>query len=270
MLKEDKLLQENELINLISTKETFEETLKLCQICEDNENSLLYLNNINKSLDFTESKFEFFSYEFKIIDIKKLSSFLLSSLNENFPNNKLNSNQIQDKLNEMFQKVTLCNNREYNDLFILLANRLMSLFLYSDKKQPQSNITKERIEIMVIVVFKMLYYDEIITFKLNFINQEYKAIHREKCNLDLKLRNDLDSLINKLDSLINKEKENKKHQFKMKNESIYNNKSNLLEQFDILESKLQSMIKLKGELDLEMALQKEKYYDKIELLDQEV
>ena len=41
MLKEDKLLNDNEIINLISKKETFEEMLKFYQLSPDNENSLL-------------------------------------------------------------------------------------------------------------------------------------------------------------------------------------------------------------------------------------
>ena len=171
MLKEDKLLNDNEIINLISKKETFEEMLKFYQLSPDNENSLLLINNINKSVDLNEIKLEFLACEFKIIDKMKISSFLINYLNEIFSNEILNLKQVQDLINEMFDKFNSTNNSDFDEIILFIVKRLLSLLTSSDKNLLQSiRITTDRLANLIKIVLKVMYYDEIININhLNFL-----------------------------------------------------------------------------------------------------
>ncbi len=274
MLNEDKLVQENEIINLISKKETFEEIYKFYQISSiDNDGSMVYNFATNKSMDFNEIKFDFFSCEFHILDKTKLTNILVSYINENLQKEIITSKQLSDILSEFIEKVINSNDNdnEFEEYFTILGKRILGIMTASDKKLIQTKkITTEKITILIKVIFKMHYYEEIINNKLNFINKEYRHVKKEKASLESKLRNDLLSLTNKFDKTLKKEEVLKKHQNKKQNEITDSNKKNTNDFIQKLESKFQTLINCKGELDVEIASSKEKYFDIIENLDLEV
>ena len=171
----------------------------------------------------------------------------------------------------MFDKFNSTNNSDFDEIILFIVKRLLSLLTSSDKNLLQSiRITTDRLANLIKIVLKVMYYDEIINIKLNFINKEYKAINKEKYNFEAKLNNDLDSLVKKLDNLTKKEEFLKKQLKKKQNDMNENLNKNNFDLSDKLEIKFQSLISYKGEIDVEIALLKERYFDKIEIFDSEV
>jgi hypothetical protein len=143
MLKEEKFATENEIVNLISHKESLEEIIKTYTI---------FINEpcIRESLQTLEEEFifEFYSFEIEIIDklsiIRRISNILSSLLKFDLNNNK----SFYSICTVSFKLFGSNNSLDSNDIFLIFSKKVFEFFISNiEIKKIQEN--KEKIDFEV-------------------------------------------------------------------------------------------------------------------------
>ena len=229
MLREEKNNLKDEIINLISEKESIEELYKLYIININNNlieinggnNSFLYEKN-NTSANYVNVNL--FHFEICKINISKCLNEITNILIKFFQMSKININEKNEYDESIFNllKSELFNIIQ-NDLvdFIQLNSKVISskkiekFFISLSSKiinKIQIEIPNEKIINLLKYIIKVNYYEVIISNDLNFINKEYKILKRENQKLLNEKQNEINQLINKeneIDFLLNQIKEKK-------------------------------------------------------------
>ena len=165
MMKEEKKIVNNELIELISCKETIDSLAKtsLNNLTEDNNNSNNKNNNEpnNKEDNIDEKEYiteefiennniilpEIYSYELSLLDISKISKNICNELYDvfNIKNNELNKINNNNNTNN----TKLINNIEYNNIKEYNKELSLNISDIKQKKEDKDNYTKNNLEILI-------------------------------------------------------------------------------------------------------------------------
>lgn len=201
MLKEEKKTIENDLVYIMSLKETYEETLnsfakfifKNLIISYDNMNSISVSTSLSS---FTNINYEIESYELENISISKISNFIVENILSKYITSlsQITKNNIKIIMDDVFDKYR----KGYIKINDLLRN--LALNITNSDSKLISFVDAAKFEIGIRYVIKLFFFDDSIANKLSFINDEYK-----KRKLDLKSR--LLSLKGKIDLIESKKKE---------------------------------------------------------------
>ena len=201
MLKEEKKTIENDLVYIMSLKETYEETLnsftkfifKNLIISYDNMNSISVSTSLSS---FTHINYEIESYELENISILKISNFIVENILSKYITSlsQITKNNIKIIMDDVFDKYR----KGYIKINDLLRN--LALNITNSDSKLISFVDAAKFEIGIRYVIKLFFFDDSIANKLSFINDEYK-----KRKLDLKSR--LLSLKGKIDLIESKKKE---------------------------------------------------------------
>ena len=210
MTREEKLTLKEEIINLISQKESLEEILKFKKL-----NMRLIYDNINNNENNINNKIELFSYELVNLDVNKASNNLAEDIieiietNNNKENNNLiNSNGINkdlDLINNNIQisvsntylyniikgeldnyynmikvKKNISPNLQVQELINSLSNSIINYFVSNINSYNYNKFSSNNIKEYLKYFFKSLNYDGVIENKLTFINKDYKFIKKER------------------------------------------------------------------------------------------
>ena len=284
MMKEEKIMVNNEIIELISKKETIDSLVKTSLInLYDNSN---YNNNYNNDIIP-----EIQEYELNFIDTNKISKDICDELYELFDikNKEINKSKIKDKelsLNISKLKNDDDNNFNKKNLEILFKSELDTFLLNQIKNKEIINnlmnnlciiistklqllnvedISSDKLKTYLLYYFKSIYYDNIIENKFKFINKEYKVYKKE-------IKKNIENLKDELSFLENKKEENNMGLNNKRNndtnKSIINLTKNEQEYIQIC-SKGNSLLKQKEEIlivinNLEKEIEKIKIQNKEE------
>ena len=283
MMKEEKRTVNNEIIELISKKETVDSLVKSSLI---NLNENINYNNNNITLP------EIQEYELNFIDTNKIAKNICDELYELFDikNKEINKAQINDKelslnISSIKSKNEDNNNNNLNkknleilikselDTFLLnqiknkeIINNLMNnlCIIISTKLQLLNieDISSDKLKAYLLYYFKSIYYDNIIENKFKFINKEYKILKKELKKYLQNLKDELSIIETKKEEVI----KNKNNNFKDKNDynkGMINLTKNEQEYIQIC-SKGNSLLKQKEEL-LNIINNLEKEIEKLKL-----
>ena len=291
MMKEEKKGINDEIIELISKKETVDSLVKTSLI-NLYENTNYNNNNIIPEIQV---------YELNFNDTNKIAKDICDELYEVFDikNKEMNKNKISNK--ELSLNITAIKSKNEEDnsfnkknLEILIKSELDTFLLNQIKTKEIINnllnnlciiistklqllniedISTDKLKAYLLYYFKSIYYDNIIENKFKFINKEYKILKKEmKKNLD-NLKDELSILENKNEE-IKKNKNNKAQNNKGKN--VINLTSNEQEYIQIC-SKGNSLLKQKEELmnviinlEKEIEIVKAKNQEEIEKIETEL
>ena len=291
MMKEEKKGINDEIIELISKKETVDSLVKTSLI-NLYENTNYNNNNIIPEIQV---------YELNFNDTNKIAKDICDELYEVFDikNKEMNKNKISNK--ELSLNITAIKSKNEEDnsfnkknLEILIKSELDTFLLNQIKTKEIINnllnnlciiistklqllniedISTDKLKAYLLYYFKSIYYDNIIENKFKFINKEYKILKKEmKKNLD-NLKDELSILENKNEEII-KNKNNKAQNNKGKN--VINLTSNEQEYIQIC-SKGNSLLKQKEELmnviinlEKEIEIVKAKNQEEIEKIETEL
>ena len=261
MMKEEKKGINDEIIELISKKETVDSLVKSSLI------NLYENSNYNNSNIIPEIQI----YELNFNDTNKIAKDICDELYEVFDikNKEKNKNKISNKeLSLNISSIKLKNEEDntFNkknleilikselDTFLLnqiknkeIINNLMNnlCIIISTKLQLLNveDISSDKLKAYLLYYFKSIYYDNIIENKFKFINKEYKIIKKEKKKNLENLKDELSLLENKNSEI--KNKNNKSQNNKNKNEiNLTNNEKEYIR----ICSKGNSLLKQKEEL----------------------
>ena len=217
MLREEKNNLNIQLINLISKKESIEELYKL--YFYNLNNNINECNGGNQEKKFIKSnyknndlKINIFHFEISKINIYKCSNdisnilvkFIFSQNKED--NNKFNQEKISQiikkDLNYIIQEnlfnfiqidLKKINSNKIEKFFLFLANQILN--------KIQIEIKIEKIINLIKYIFKVNYYEIIITNDINFINTDYKILKKENKKNLLEKQNEINKLINKKEEI---------------------------------------------------------------------
>ena len=261
MMKEEKKGINDEIIELISKKETVDSLVK-SSLINLYENTNYNNNNIIPEIQI---------YELNFNDTNKIAKDICDELYEVFDikNKEKNKNKISNKeLSLNISSIKLKNEEDntFNkknleilikselDTFLLnqiknkeIINNLMNnlCIIISTKLQLLNveDISSDKLKAYLLYYFKSIYYDNIIENKFKFINKEYKIIKKEKKKNLENLKDELSLLENKNSEI--KNKNNKSQNNKNKNEiNLTNNEKEYIR----ICSKGNSLLKQKEEL----------------------
>ena len=261
MMKEEKKGINDEIIELISKKETVDSLVKSSLI------NLYENSNYNNSNIIPEIQI----YELNFNDTNKIAKDICDELYEVFDikNKEKNKNKISNKeLSLNISSIKLKNEEDntFNkknleilikselDTFLLnqiknkeIINNLMNnlCIIISTKLQLLNveDISSDKLKAYLLYYFKSIYYDNIIENKFKFINKEYKIIKKEKKKNLENLKDELSLLENKNSEI--KNKNNKSQNNKNRNEiNLTNNEKEYIR----ICSKGNSLLKQKEEL----------------------
>ena len=254
MLREEKLTINNELINIISCKESIDAFIKfnhyLIKNYQENKDNKMD-KNIKEKIDeeiYKKNKWNstinLHFYELSIIDFEKLSDNFNEIIFDLYNLNKLKMNNsfaeiIKKEINSSIKNIQSGKCLFNKNIFLKsisykIVNNLIS-HLQLDKKNNNINDINQNIIIYLSYYIKSLYYEKIINENFKFINKEYKYNKKELQKIISELNNEKKKQeIIKMDiheKVINDEK----------NENIINNvliKSKLLDNFNEKSNKL--------------------------------
>ncbi len=209
MAKEEKLVVKEEIINLISQKESLDEILKFKKL-----NMSLLSDNKNINIE-NNNQIELFPYELANININKTSNKLIEDIieiieiNNNKQNNNLNNINGNNSLEMENNNVHISINSNYLNNIIKndLSNFLKVLKIKKNNTKEKvkefiSSLCKSIIGCFIsnilisnsnldqfsynnvcdylLYFLKAIIYEGIIENKLNFINKEYKFVKKER------------------------------------------------------------------------------------------
>ena len=253
MLKEEKNSINNELINIISCKESIEALIKFNHYLIKNYQGIRD-NKIDKNNDeeiYKKNKWNSLInlnfYELIIIDAKKFANgfneiiFDLFDLNKNNKNSFIfNSSHLTNtnkdiSLTEIIKKEfdlslkTIKNGLDiFNEKIFLksissiIVTKLIP-FLKNNNVYTNINEINENITIYLSYYLKSLYYEQIITENLKFINREYKYNKKELQKIISELNNEKKKKeILRMD--IHENIDNNEKGLKIKSDELINNK----------------------------------------------
>ena len=281
MMKEEKKGINDEIIELISKKETVDSLVKSSLI------NLYENSNYNNSNIIPEIQI----YELNFNDTNKIAKDICDELYEVFDikNKEKNKNKISNKeLSLNISSIKLKNEEDntFNkknleilikselDTFLLnqiknkeIINNLMNnlCIIISTKLQLLNveDISSDKLKAYLLYYFKSIYYDNIIENKFKFINKEYKIIKKEKKKNLENLKDELSLLENKNSEI--KNKNNKSQNNKNKNEiNLTNNEQEYIQ----ICSKGNSLLKQKEDI-LSVINNLEKEIEKIKIENKE-
>jgi len=261
MMKEEKKGINDEIIELISKKETVDSLVKSSLI------NLYENSNYNNSNIIPEIQI----YELNFSDTNKIAKDICDELYEVFDikNKEKNKNKISNKeLSLNISSIKLKNEEDntFNkkNLEILIKSELDTFLLNQIKNKEIINnlmnnlciiictklqllnvedISSDKLKAYLLYYFKSIYYDNIIENKFKFINKEYKIIKKEKKKNLENLKDELSLLENKNSEI--KNKNNKSQNNKNRNEiNLTNNEKEYIR----ICSKGNSLLKQKEEL----------------------
>ena len=220
MLKEEKISENENIINLISEKESLEEMTK---IYLQNLNSALNTSNggnsiIHEKLSFSQSfsnnqeiEFDLFYFQISQIDINKccieitntlskyfFSNFLINDFNEDdiFINSKKNLlyNIIQNSLIDIINlNQNSISNNEIQILLIDLSKKIIS--------ELNLNFPFQKILNLIKYIIKLNYLEIIIKNNLIFLNKDYKQIKKDNKKKLIEIQAEINNLISKHDEI---------------------------------------------------------------------
>ena len=284
MMKEEKKIVNNEIIELISKKETVDSLVKTSLI-NLNDN----INYGNTHLNLPEIQ----EYELNFIDTNKISKNICDELYELFDikNKETNKNKINDKELSLNISTLKSKNEENNfnkkNLEILIKSELDTFLLNQEKNKEIINnlmnnlciiistklqllnieeISSDKLKAYLIYYFKSIYYDNIIENKFKFINKDYKILKKEMKKILDNLNNELSTLENKKEEIV-KNKDGIKYNNNYNNKGIINLTKNEQEYIQIC-TKGNNLLRQKGEL-INTINNLEKEIDKLKLENKE-
>ena len=284
MMKEEKKIVNNEIIELISKKETVDSLVKTSLI-NLNDN----INYGNTHLNLPEIQ----EYELNFIDTNKISKNICDELYELFDikNKETNKNKINDKELSLNISTLKSKNEENNfnkkNLEILIKSELDTFLLNQEKNKEIINnlmnnlciiistklqllnieeISSDKLKAYLIYYFKSIYYDNIIENKFKFINKDYKILKKEMKKILDNLNNELSTLENKKEEIM-KNKDGIKYNNNYNNKGIINLTKNEQEYIQIC-TKGNNLLRQKGEL-INTINNLEKEIDKLKLENKE-
>jgi Tfp pilus assembly major pilin PilA len=277
MLKEDRMACDNEIINLISQKESLDEVLNNYSFFKTSTGSLMDLpivnsnsntNNKQNSNGFNHNipyKYvDMLFHEIITLDFNLLNKTLFSSLCEvlkNCEHKLITSSDIsiipREQILELLKKSIESMKEGYNiysidDFFILFCKKLLDILTSSIGGKITKEINVEKFRWFVKYHFKSNYYEGLITSKLSFLNKDYKFLKKEKQSFILEINNKCQGLLSRLEKL-----EIKENEIRNRIDLILEGKnSNLMDPrlFSLkhLDTKLLSLIELKNDLEKEI------------------
>ena len=209
MLKEEKLIINNELINIISCKESIDAFIKfnhyLIKNYQENKNNIINYNNKEKIDEEIYRKNKWNStinlkfYELDIIDIEKFANnfneiiFDLYDLNNLKMNNsfaEIIKNEYDSSLKNIQNgKCAFNKNIFLKSISYKIVNNLIP-FLKLNKENYNINDINQNITIYLSYYIKSLYYEKIINENFKFINKEYKYNKKELQKIIIELNNE--------------------------------------------------------------------------------
>ena len=176
MMKEEKKIVNNEIIELISCKETIDSLVKtsLNNLNEFNNNNNNYNNNelTNKEDDIEENEFnidennnvilpEIYSYELNLLDTNKTSKNICNELYDIF---NIKSSDINNINNNIKINRNNNNNNEFNDIEEYNKELSLNISAIKPRKEDEDNVNKNNLEILI--------KSELDTFLLNEIKNK--------------------------------------------------------------------------------------------------
>ena len=223
MLKEEKILVSNKIIECTSQKESFEEmtNIQLSKFINaffsdiDPNNNYINTQNSNKSLsNLNKMNLDIYSYEINNIEIPKLCNEIANQLmrsiniiNINKPQDQKNIfssktliNYISTKLQKIFFRFFEKKNYEFyiSTLFEDFSNEITNFIInyFNDNKMISIKNTKtnEYLITFIKVMFKCFYLDNIIIKESSFINGEYKYAKKNYKNKLIFLNDEINKL----------------------------------------------------------------------------
>ena len=222
MLKEEKILVSNKIIECTSQKESFEEmasielTKFINAIFSDNDsNDYINTQNSNKSLsNVNKMDLDIYSYEINNIEISNLcneiANQLISSINIiniNKPQEqkivfsaKTLINYISTKLQKVLYKFLENKNDEFdiNSLLDNFSTEIINFIIdyFVDSKKIANNDIKINENLITFIknMFKCFYLDNIIIKESSFLNGEYKYAKKNYKNKLLFLNDEINKL----------------------------------------------------------------------------
>ena len=174
MMKEEKKIVNNEIIELISCKETIDSLVKSSLINLSDFNNINYnFNNetTNKEEDIEENEFnseennniilpEIYSYELSILDTSKTSKNICNDLYDIF---NIKYNEINNKNNNKINNKNI-NNNQYNDIEQYNKELSLNISEIKPRKEEEDNFNKNNLETLI--------KSELDTFLLNEIKNK--------------------------------------------------------------------------------------------------
>ena len=198
MLKEEKSTVKNEIINLISCKETMEALIKFNFYLIKNFNEILNNDSIDEFDDddgelYNKNKWnepiKIYLYEIQTLNIEKISKSLLDNIFElfNIINEKNENNSLLHIIKNEFQNL-LTNNKDINNFLDEIAQFIMNEIISITKNKLIKNNYKENLKNVSIYIsyyIKSSYYDNIIKLQTKFLNHDCKFVKKNlKANLE--------------------------------------------------------------------------------------
>ena len=171
MMKEEKKMVNNEIIELISCKETIDSLVKTSLI---NLNALNDLNNKNEEIEENEYNIdennniilpEIYSYELSLLDTNKVSRNICDELYDlfNIKNNEIINMKTNINNNKINNK-NIINNNEYNDIDQYNKELSLNISAIKPRNNDEDNFNKNNLEVLI--------KSELDTFLLNEIKNK--------------------------------------------------------------------------------------------------
>lgn len=177
MLKEEKQTNENDLVYLMSLKETYEETLnsfakfifKNLIISYDNFNSISVSTSISS---FSSINSEIESFELVNISITKISNYIFDCILSKYITSldqavKSNVKKIMEGIYEQYVKGRIKINDFLRNTAINITNSDNKLINFIDV---------QKFEMGIRFVIKLFFFENSINDRLNFVNNQYKSL----------------------------------------------------------------------------------------------
>lgn len=177
MLKEEKQTNENDLVYLMSLKETYEETLnsfakfifKNLIISYDNFNSISVSTSISS---FSSINSEIESFELVNISITKISNYIFDYILSKYITSldqavKSNVKKIMEGIYEQYVKGRIKINDFLRNTAINITNSDNKLINFIDV---------QKFEMGIRFVIKLFFFENSINDRLNFVNNQYKSL----------------------------------------------------------------------------------------------
>ena len=266
LLKEEKISSSNELLNLMSLRENYEELIKnrakfifnsskikKSIIDQNNENRILNeldLNNINDNINVNANQINIEYHDIlNIQSISKVSNFIYKIISSNIVANfsslliELNlKTVILSCIDSAYNKL-IKNNFQYSKHKINTFIRDISVNIVNSDIKINSLFIEPQFEILLKYIFKLFSIEKIINDELKFVNKDYAY------NKNI-LKNKKESILNKINDC-NKQKkiiENEKIKIEQDCKVMKNYSDKSKENKNIIKIKENEINKIKNEL----------------------
>ena len=258
LLKEEKLSSSNELLNLMSLRENYEELIKqkakyIFNSSKIKKNISEKSNNINAELDLNKFKDNKITIEYhdilNIQSITKLCNFIYKIISTNIVANfsslliELNlKNVILSCIESAYNKF-IKNNFHYSKNKTCDFIRDISVNIVNSDIKINNLFVEPQFEILLKYIFKLFSIEKTINDELKFVNNDY-------ANNKNILKNKKENILNKINDYKKQKKNIKKKKKKIKNDckKIKNYLDKIQEYKNIIKIKESEIKKIKNEL----------------------